>query len=254
MDNIIEAISAFKAPKDKPAIKDAASALDIRNADGANDKPAEIFIYDEISWWGVLAVDVVNQIKGISAKEISLRINSPGGAVFEGFAIYNILRQHEATVTTYVDGLAASIASVIALAGDKVVMAENAMFMVHEPWTVAAGNAEDMMAIAAVLEEIGGSIIKTYEARTSLDRETLSDMVAKETWFGADRAVEYGFATEVTEPAQLAAKFDPMTAFDKIPDEAKAILESWNKEPEPDPITYGEASTPLEILKRYGNG
>ena len=123
----------------------------------ATEDSADLYFYDVIgdSWVGSDAATVVKEIKALKSKRLNVHISSPGGSVFDGIAIYNALTSHPSDVTVYVDGLAASIASIIALAGKKVVMAENAMFMIHNPWTWTAGNAEELRKQADTLDQIG---------------------------------------------------------------------------------------------------
>ncbi|MGH3588321.1 MAG: head maturation protease, ClpP-related, partial [Pseudonocardia sp.] len=124
----------------------------IRNAAGEGDAPAEVFVYDEIGFWGVTAEDMIAALKEITASEITLRVNSPGGGIFEGIAIMNVLRAHPAKVTVHVDSLAASIASVIAMAGDRIVMQPFSQMMIHDGSGLCIGNAGDMKEMAALLD------------------------------------------------------------------------------------------------------
>ena len=136
-------------------------------------------------------------------KNINLHINSPGGSVFEGIAIYNMLKQNSAQVNVYVDGLAASIASVIAMSGDAIFMPSNAMMMIHNPWTFAMGNANELRKQAE-------SSVQTYLAKAGdkLDEDTLKDLMDNETWLTAQEAVDYGLADEVMEANKAAASID----------------------------------------------
>lgn len=181
---------------------------EIRNA--AADT-AEVFIYDDIGagWFteGVTAKGFLNELADIKAPRIDLHLNSPGGSVFDGVAIYNALKRHPATVTTYIDGLAASIASIIALAGDRVVMADNALFMIHNPWGGVQGEAKDMRKMADVLDQIKSTLIGTYTSKTGLDEETVSQAMDEETWYTAQDALEAGFIDEVGVELQVAASF-----------------------------------------------
>lgn len=168
----------------------------------AKEDEADLYIYDEISsWWGVSANDFVQDLNEINAKTINLYINSPGGSVFEGYAIYSALVRYadknKATINVIVDGWAASIASVIAMAGDHIKIGAHASFMVHEPWSFAIGTADDMRNEADVLDELESSIIDIYEARTGSDRAELEKWVEAETWFKGQAAVDAGFADEV---------------------------------------------------------
>ena len=198
---------------------------------------AEIYIYEQIGedYWaeGVTAVNFVNELNGITAPEIHLHINSPGGSVFDGVAIHNALKRHPAKVTTYVDGLAASIASIIAIAGDKVVMASNALFMIHNPWGGVQGDAAEMRKMAEVLDKIGETLVNAYEERTGMDRQTIIDAMNEETWYTADEALAAGFIDEVTGAIRAAASFD-LSRFRHAP-KAELVQPSEEVEPEQAP-------------------
>lgn len=177
----------------------------------AKASTAEVWIYEEIDeWWGVSAAAFVQELAALDVESINLHINSPGGSVFEGVAIFNALRNHKASVTTYIDGWAASIASVVALAGDKVVMAPNAMFMIHDPWGVARGGAEDMRKMADVLDKIRDTIASTYIAKTGMEAEDVHAAMSEETWYSAEEALEAGFVDELGPEmaAAASAQFD----------------------------------------------
>ena len=136
------------------------------------------------------------------AAEITVRINSPGGDVFDGFAIYNLLAQHPAKINVKVDGWAASAASVIAMAGDTIEMAANALMMIHNPWTMAIGDSVSMRKSADLLDQIKGSILTTYQAKTSMDEADIAALMDAETWFDAKGAVEAGLATAIVGKAK----------------------------------------------------
>ena len=197
----------------------------------ADGEAAEVYIYAEIGedLWGdgssVSAREFVKDLNAISSPEIALHLNSPGGAVFDGQAIYTALKNHPARVTTYIDGLAASIASVIALAGDSVVMAENALFMIHEPHGWASGTAEAMRTYATLLEKSGAAMRGVYEARSALTEEEVAEAMKAETWYLAEEALEAGFVDDVADniPAAAIARFDPKAlGFKHVP---PALLE-----------------------------
>jgi ATP-dependent Clp endopeptidase proteolytic subunit ClpP len=175
---------------------------------------AEVWIYDVIGedFWGegVSAKRFVKELADITASQIYMHINSPGGSVWDGQAIYNAVKRHPANVTTYVDGLAASIASVIALAGNQVVMAENALMMIHDPWAMTIGTADEMRASADVLDKVGETIRAVYERRTGKDSAEIKSAMIEETWYTASEAVEYGLADQVEEGlAAVALVIDP---------------------------------------------
>lgn len=180
---------------------------------------AEIHIYEEIGYWGVNAKQFADDLKGLRGiSTIQLRINSPGGSVFDGTAIYNCLKQHPATVVAYIDGLAASMASVIAMAADRIVMPENALMMIHNPWTVSYGDAEQLRKDADLLDKVKASLISAYRRSGKSDDEIAALMDA-ETWFTGEEAVAAGFADEVEAAIPLAASagFGLLDQFNKTP-------------------------------------
>lgn len=168
----------------------------------------EILIYGDIGenmfGDGITAKSVKAQLDAADG-DISVRLNSPGGDVFEGFAIYNLLDQHDGNVTVTVDGMAASAASVVMMAGSKITMSANSLAMIHDPWTLSVGGSDDMRATADLLDKVKTSIITTYMTRTSLTEDKITAMMSAETWFSAGEAVEHGFANEVIEGGQVSA-------------------------------------------------
>ena len=133
----------------------------------------ESFFYDSVS-----AKSIKSQLDGMTGA-LSVRINSPGGDVFDGFAIYNLLAQYEGQVTVHIDGLAASAASVIAMAGDEIIMADNALMMIHDPWTISVGDSSEMRSTADLLDKIKGSIVTTYLSKSSLSEGEIADNLQK---------------------------------------------------------------------------
>jgi len=173
----------------------------------AKDDAVELLLYDEIGFWGITAKEFAQALSQIDADTIHLRINSPGGDVFDGVAIHNSLRQHPAQIITHIDGLAASIASVIALAGDEVRIAPNAFFMIHNPWGVTIGDADLHRKMADTLDKIAlGAIVSTYRAKTGADVETIETWMKEETWFSAEQAAEAGFVDAVEEATPAEAR------------------------------------------------
>lgn len=132
--------------------------------------------------------------KAKDAKVINLRLNSAGGDVFDGIAIYNRLKQHKAKVVVYVDGLAASIASIIMLAGDEIVLGEGSLVMIHKPWTMAYGNSKDLEGVIERLDDVETQLVSIYTKKTGLSRDEIKAMLSKETWMDATEAIELGFA------------------------------------------------------------
>lgn len=176
----------------------------------------DMFIYSTISsyesWWDEARVTPKNFKKELDVlgdvSNINVYINSDGGEVFSGQAIHSMLKRHKAKVTVYVDGLAASIASVIAMAGDVVKMPRNAMMMIHDPWTIGIGNSKDFRKLADDLDAIGESLIAAYEDKTGQTREKIIELMNAETWLTAEEAVELGFADEIEQSKDIAASLN----------------------------------------------
>jgi len=188
----------------------------------AKGNRGEIWLYDQIGedFWsggGITDKQFQKELTSLgNVSEISLRINSPGGDVFQGFAIFNMLARHPAKVVVDVDALAASIASIIAMAGDEIRMAKNAMMMIHNPQGMAFGDSNEMDRVKALLDQIKGSLVDTYVDRTGQKAEQLANWMDEETWFTAEAAVERGFADAVTRETKVAA-FAPPHAFRNMP-------------------------------------
>lgn len=163
-------------------------------------------VYGDIGEWSdVDSREFTSALKQVTSKNITLRINSGGGSVFTAQAILSSLRRHAASVTVYIDGLAASAASVIAMAGDKIIMPSNAMMMIHNPWTGTYGEAKDMRKMADTLDSVRDSIVAAYKEKTTLDVERIVQLMDDETWMTAAEAVELGFADEVEVTQRVAA-------------------------------------------------
>lgn len=187
--------------------------------DGDGGGHAEILIYDEIgrNWCGegILAEEMVKDLAELDVATIDVRINSVGGQVFEGLAIFNALDRHPAKVTTHIDGMAASIASIVALAGAEVRIAENAFMMIHNPWGVEIGDANDMRKKAEILDKLGGSLVDIYSAKTEKSEKVVRAWMDEETWFNAEESLEAGLVDEVAPAMQIAASFD-LTRFGNV--------------------------------------
>jgi ATP-dependent protease ClpP protease subunit len=169
-------------------------------------KSADVFIYDEIgeSFWGggVSAQTMATELAALDVDELNVYINSPGGAAWDGIAIMNAIRRHRAHVTVHVDGLAASAASVIAMAGDRIVMNRGSQLMIHDASGGAYGNAELMDEVATILHKLSDSIADVYAGRTGTDRATWRAAMQAESWYTAEEAVAAGLADEwVDSPA-----------------------------------------------------
>lgn len=171
------------------------------------DTTPTVYLYDEIGGYGVTAPDFINELNAIDADVISVHINSVGGEVYEGFAIYQALKDHRATVEITVDALAASIASVIAMAGDKVTMARNAEMMIHDGMVMTMGNAAELRKTVDMLDRVSNNIASVYAERTGVGTsETWRDSMLAETWYSADEAVAAGLADEVAATSPRGAR------------------------------------------------
>jgi ATP-dependent protease ClpP protease subunit len=168
----------------------------ISNSIGAS--AATIYIYDEIGYWGVTASEFVAELSQLNVASIDLHISSPGGEIFDGMAIFEALRSHPAQVTTYVDSLAASIASVIAMAGDRIVIAPYGEMMIHDGSGLCIGNAADMVEMAELLDRQSNKIASVYADRAGGTVEEWRALMTAETWFSAAEAVAAGLADEVS--------------------------------------------------------
>lgn len=189
----------------------------------AKAKTAELYLYGDIGGWdGVSAKQVAADLRQAGdVSRIDVRINSVGGYVFEGYPIYNLLKSHPARVEVDIDGMALSIASVIAMAGDTVRMARNAMFMIHDPMGGAFGTARDMRKTADLLDQVRGQLVDTYVARTKQSVADVSAWMAEETWYDAREAARLGFVDQVTDELEIAACGD-LSKFQRAPAWAQA--------------------------------
>jgi len=225
------------------------------------DKSADLYIYGEIvdntDWkWDetdVMPDDVLNalnQVEGLS--NLNIYINSPGGSVFSGLAIYNMLKRNRAHKTVYVDGLAASMASVIALVGNKIIIPSNAFLMIHKPWTFAMGNANDFRKIADDLEDIESGVMNVYKEnlKEGVDIETIQQMVDDETWLNGEEAAKY-FNVEISEASNVAAcASEYLELFNKTPKKlVQPKQQKQNIEPNVEPFDKIKFQNELDLLE-----
>lgn len=172
------------------------------------DGPTEIYIYDEIGYFGDSAKEFAAKLSEVDAGELVLHLNSPGGDIFDGLAIYQALKDHKASVTVHIDGLAASIASVIAQAGDRIVMAPKASMMIHDGWTMAVGNAGDLRKTADLLDKQSDIIASVYADRSGMPVEHWRARMLEETWYSADEALQAGLVDEIEGREKSVEDFD----------------------------------------------
>ena len=206
------------------------SMYNIRNSAESSDE-LDIYIYSDIDncWWDDSCMSANKFRKELEkhkdAKQINLYINSMGGSVSEGVTIYNQIRRHSAKVTAYIDGFACSIASVIPMAADEVVMGENTMLMIHNPWTITWGNAKDLRKTAEDLDKVrDGCIIPAYKARCGdkLSDEKLIELLDNETFLTAAECLEYGLCDRVVTITKDEKKTEAENKVKEAMDHAKA--------------------------------
>jgi ATP-dependent Clp protease, protease subunit len=204
-----EAVARFwNKPLDKP---------DWFKVQAISDDETEIMIYDVIGWPFISADEFVRALAGITAKTVTVRINSPGGDVFDGMAIFNALKNYSGKVVTRIEGIAASMASVIALAGKEVQAYANTMYMIHEPYAFTAGNQYSLRELADILEKMSGQMIDIYSSNASPGKREIAQMMKDEAWLTAKEAKEKGFIDTVLDGKGAKAQFD-LSMFSNVPD------------------------------------
>ncbi len=207
-----EAVARFWGkPLDKP---------DWYRIEAAADDEAEVMIYDVVGWPYNDASELVRHLSGMTAKTITVRINSPGGDMFDGMAIFNALQSHSSKVVTRGEGLAASVASILLLAGKEVQAYANSMMMVHNAWTWAAGNQYDLREIADILEKIDGNLVDIYAGNSKIGKREVTQMMKDETWMTAKEAKEKGFVDTILDGKSAKAQFD-LSMFANVPDDLR---------------------------------
>lgn len=182
-----------------------------------SEDSATLYIYGEITsikWFenDVCVYDLAKEIGDLNGKALTVRINSYGGEVAEGLAIYNLLKSYEGEVTTVCDGFACSAASVVFMAGAKRIMPRSSLLMIHNAWTWASGDADDLRKAADDLEKITQPSVEIYTSVSNLDADEIKAMMDAETWIDADEALDFGFATEISEEAAMQSLEDGILA------------------------------------------
>lgn len=207
---------------------------------------ATLYLYGPIdSWggfWGISAQEVATALAELPAgtSQITMRINSPGGEVFEAVAIMNLLRDHDARIVARVDGLAASAASFLAASADETIMGGNTELMIHDAWGIAMGNAADMTAYANLLDKTSNDIADVYAAKAGTDRETMRAYMLEEKWFSADEAVAAGLADSVNTGKADEEEAEPAA---RMQFDLKALFEHDGRTAAPAPAPLPTATT-----------
>ncbi len=216
---------------------------------------ATIYLYDMIVdsdieaeyWGGVSPQAFITALNSLSAQTIHLRVNSPGGSVFAARAIEQALREHKSSIVAHIDGVAASAASFLIMAADTIQMAPGAFVMIHKAWTMAYGNADDLSKTAALLEQVDGSLVKTYAARSGQSEERIATMMAAETWLDAAQAVDLGFANSIAEDSKTKASAWDLSAYAGAPKPAPAD----DPAPAADPALIASRQRADRLLNHY---
>ncbi len=228
------------------------------------EKPVvEIRIYDEISFWGTTAEAFVAELDAAAAggADIVVSLNSPGGDVFDALAIYNALRRYAGRVTTRVDGFAASAASLIAMAGDQLIMPENAQLMIHNAWTIAGGTAEDLRSTADMMDRVRGGVVAAYARKSGQDADKIVEMMDATTWMSALEAQALGFCDLIEDPVRLQMSSDlaaeVLRKHKNLPAEVSAMLDALEAEsprgPAPPSAPPADAPPPAPAAEPQAN-
>lgn len=187
-----------------------------QNGDEATIYLYEVIVSDDF-WGGVSALTFAKELAATKTPVINLRINSPGGDVFAARAMESAIREHNSTIIAHIDGQAASAATYVAIAADKVKISEGGIFMVHKAWSIAMGNADDMLQMAALLEKVDETLVTTYANHTGKTAEEILQWMAAETWFTAQEALDAGFVDEITAaPVRNQHRWD-LSAYARAP-------------------------------------
>ena len=196
---------------------------------------ATIYVYDEISWWGCGAewfVGLLNSM--LDVNQIHVRVNSPGGDIFDARAMQIAMAEHPAFITVHIDGLAASAASFFIRGANKRVISDGGFIMIHQAQSGIWGQAQELISRGQALEKIDASIIHHYAKATGLDEDQIREWVQKETWFDSAEAMEHGFVDEVVEAAPVENRFDLAAVYKNVPEKV-ANWKAGNKAQDPDP-------------------
>lgn len=182
-----------------------------------NEDSAELYIYGDITSYkryeeDVCCYDLAKELTALEGKNLTVRLNSYGGEVAQGLAIYNLLKSYSGEVTTLCDGFACSAASVVFMAGTKRIMPRSSLLMIHNAWTWASGDADDLRKAADDLEKITQPSVEIYTSVSNLDADEIKSMMDAETWIDADEALDFGFATEISEEAAMQSLEDGILA------------------------------------------
>jgi ATP-dependent Clp endopeptidase proteolytic subunit ClpP len=226
----------------------------------AGNTPAVISIYDEIGMWGITAKEFIASFNSIKDQNVELHLNTPGGSVFDGLAMFNAMKNSGKNITVRVMGIAASMGSYLAMVGNKIIMAENTFLMVHSPLNGLYGNAADMREMADILDKIGNTLASTYVARSGQSPEEVAALLSKDTYLTAAECLALGFCDEVSPaitatakfehehlPAHIQALFNPVASGGDDPEDPDAIAAAAAAKAEADAALAAEAAVAAEL-------
>lgn len=200
------------------------------NFENKTSENPTIYLYGAIGSYDIGAKDFVKELNSITAKQMTLRMHSPGGNVFEGMSIFTAIEEHPATIKGQVDGMCGSICSVIAMACDTLTMAKGSMMMIHNASGVSMGNSKEMRKIADVLDQIDVNLVKAYQDKTKMSAKDIKELMDNETFMNADKAKSLGFCDVVGNQMAIKAEID-FSGITNVPDEVKALFSEKNDEP-----------------------
>lgn len=191
---------------------------------------ADVYIYDEIGAYGISAKEFIAELAQYKGQPLNIHINSGGGSVFDGQSMATAIKNHGAPVTTIIEGVAASMATIIALSGDAVYMTNNSLFMIHNPMLDSYGDKNELKKAISLLEKVETNMVNAYSSKTKLSKKEIASMMNEETWFTAKEAVKAGFVDRVVDEVKVAANFDMKNFKSKSEEEILNVLNGENKD------------------------
>ena len=196
-----------------------------------DDDSTDILLYGIVAWWDLDSKQFAEDLMRITTSKVNLRINSPGGNVFDGIGMYNSIKTHPAQFTSIIESSALSIMSVVALASETVKIAKNAFMMLHEPWSIIAANAKDLRKEADVLDKLSGGMAGTYMEKTGKSAKNVKEWMGEETWFNAQEAKDAGLVDEIIGENKEAKSFFDLSIFANVPEELRERINANRGKP-----------------------
>lgn len=234
----------WNKPLDKP---------DWWKVEASTDDAEEILIYDFIGWPFNDPYELNQHLKSLNGKDVTFRINSPGGDVFDGLTIFSAMREYKGRITTKIEGMAASMASVIALGGGEVQAHKHAMYMIHEPLVLTIGNQHELREVADILQKISVNFVDIYSEKAGGKKRDIQQKMKDETWFSAKEAKEYGFIDTVLDLPAARAGFD-LSVFANVPQGWTQAREKRELEQRLRDEGYSSSDAKAEVARRFSGG